>query len=129
MGSGLQSQSLSSTVLLHCSCTRKGKLMKALKFMGYWPRSINPPRAEKINKMKILGCLRKFSSASSVIRLFSQICHHVKSAESKNIKGMTHNVKKFSLAAHFLEIRIQRVRENEPTYKRSKMWNDKIMLV
>ena len=51
--------------------------------------------------------------AFSVIHLFSQICHHVNSAECKHIKGTTHNVKKFSLAAHFWKIRLHRVRENE----------------
>lgn len=59
--------------------------------------------------------------ASSVTHLFSQICHHVKSADCKCIIGITHNVKKFSLAAHFWETSIQSMRENEPTYERSKM--------
>jgi len=41
--------------------------------------------------------------ASTLIHLFNQICHDVKSAECRHIKGTTHSMQKFSLAANSLE--------------------------
>lgn len=110
------------TVSFKITCARrKIKVMKDVKCMRYQHPFIKPHLAEKINEMKTLECLRKFPLyASTVTYLFSQICHHVKSAECKPIKRTTHNVQKCSLPVCFWKIRTQRVREIEQIQDNSK---------